>query len=315
MSTTGSKRQQRCLQTAKKYHFACFYVGRTGPDIIDTVLATWSNIAVPSILSGCEMIPFSEMTIKAIERVQAQLAKHALGLPQSTANICAQTELGLEPFRMKLYQLQLSFFIRLMNLPNNRWVRRVLLDHLRGDWTSPYIQYIASIRQKLRILAVPPSSKSLKSLLNSWFLNQTNQELSRLSLHCIPPLTSFSRMRYVCENGGCRPLAKFRLENAGLGNRAPRPGRQRTNRCALCNGSLDEFHVAVSCPNLDPYRYRHTDIAFHVAMCRTKGIFPVVAFRLYLRGLDWNLNPIPTSGFLKRGQTLQRLTDEWLSLT
>ena len=41
MSTTGSKRQQRCIQTAKRYHFACFYVAKTGPDIIDTVLATW----------------------------------------------------------------------------------------------------------------------------------------------------------------------------------------------------------------------------------------------------------------------------------
>ena len=315
MSTTGSKKQQRCLQTAKKYLFACFYVGRTGPDIIDTVLATWSNIAVPSILSGCEMITFTDTTIQAIERVQGQLAKHALGLPQSTPNICAQTELGLEPFRMKLYQQQLSFYIRLMNLPNDRWVRRVLLDHLRGNWASPYMQYIASIRQKLKILAVPPSSKSLKLLLNTWFLNQTNHELSRLSLHCILPLTSFSRMRYVCENGGCTPLAMFRLNNAGLGNRAPRLGRHRTTRCSLCNGSLNEFHVAISCPHLDHYRYRHTDIAFHVAMCRTKGIFPTVAFRLYLRGLDWNLNTISTSAFLKRGQTLRRITDRWLNLS
>ena len=73
----------------KKYNFACFYVGRTGPDVIDTVLATWSNIAVPSILSGCEMIPFSDTTIVAIERIQSQLAKRTLGLPQSTANVCA----------------------------------------------------------------------------------------------------------------------------------------------------------------------------------------------------------------------------------
>ena len=79
MSTTGSKKQQKCLLTAKRYKFACFYVGRTGPDVVDTVLATWSNIAIPSMLSGCDVIPFSESTIQAIERIQSQLAKGLLG--------------------------------------------------------------------------------------------------------------------------------------------------------------------------------------------------------------------------------------------
>ena len=115
MSTTGSKRQHKCILTAKRYKFACFHVGRTGPDVVDTVLATWSNIAIPSMLSGCEVIPFSDVTIDAIERIQSQLAKHALGLPQSTPNLCAQTELGLKPFRMLLYQHQLSFYTRVMN--------------------------------------------------------------------------------------------------------------------------------------------------------------------------------------------------------
>ena len=231
MSTTGSKRQHRCIQTAKKYNFACSYVGRTGPDVIDTVLATWSNIAVPSILSGCEMIPFSETTIQAIERIQSQLAKRTLGLPQSTANVCAQTELGLKPFRMILYQHQLAFFIRVMNLPSDRWVKKVMLDHLNGAWVSPYMKYLASIRLKLGILVTPPSIKSSKALLNTWFLHQTNLELQRLSLPCLTPLSAYKRLGYVCENEGAATIAKFRLNNAGLGNRAPRPGRQRTTLC------------------------------------------------------------------------------------
>ena len=132
----------------------------------------------------------------------------------------------------------------------------------------------------------------------------------------ISPLTSFSRQRYVCENVGCTPLAMFRMNNAGLGNRAPRPGRLRTEVCSLCDGLLNEFHVAFSCPGMDFFRHYHTDIAFFIAMCKTKGIFPVVAFRLYLRGLDWNLCAVSTPAFIKRGRTLQLLTtDEWLRLS
>ena len=80
------------------------------------------------MLSGCDVIPFTETTILAIERIQAQLAKFVLGLPVTTSNLCAQTELGLKPFRQVLYQLQLSFYIRVMNLPHERCVKRVLLD-------------------------------------------------------------------------------------------------------------------------------------------------------------------------------------------
>ena len=208
MSTTGSKRQQKCIQTAKKYKFACFHVARTGPDVIDTVLATWSNIAIPSILSGCEFIPFTESTILGIERIQSQLAKHALGLPQSTANICAQTELGFKPFRMILYQHQLGFYIRVMSLPRDRWVKKALLAHLTCDWDSPYMSYITSIRQRLQLLTLPDKVRSLKPLLESWFLGHVNQDLLTLSLPCLTPITSFSRMRYVCEDIGCSTLAK-----------------------------------------------------------------------------------------------------------
>ena len=162
---------------------------------------------------------------------------------------------------------------------------------------------------------MPLSQTTLKLILNNWFINKTNEDLLSSSLPCISPLSSFSRQRYVCENGGCEPLAMFRMNNAGLGNRAPRPGRMRTVICSLCGGNLDEFHVAFSCPQMDDYRHRHTDIAYFINMCRTKGIYPIIAFRLYMRGLDWNMCAVSTTVYLKRGRTLQSLTDSWLLRT
>ena len=315
MSTTGSKRQQRCILTAKRYKFACFYVGRTGPDVVDTVLATWSNIAIPSMLSGCEVIPFTETTIDEIERIQSQLAKHVLGVPLSTANVCAQTELGLKPFRMLLYQHQLNFYIRLMNLPHSRWVRRVLSDHLEGGWKSPYISYIAKIRQSLQLHYAPPTTSFLRLHLNTWFINKTNLEISRLDLPCVAPIESFTRSRYVVERSGCSTLASFKFANAGLGNRGPRSGRQRTSVCSLCSGCLDEVHVSFVCPLMEDYRRNNTDLVVFRTMCEAGGFLPRLAFRMYVTGLDWRNEPIPLTQYLNRGVILQNLTKEWLCRT
>ena len=315
MSSTGSMKQQRCIQAAKRYKFACFHVARTGPDVIDTALATWTNIAIPSMLSGCAVIPFSEASIETIERLQSQLAKYLLGLPPSAPNICAQTELGLKPFRMTLYQLQLKFYLRVMNLPRTRWVCCAMIDHLQGNWASPYIAYIGKIRQKLQLLSMPPTPSLLKLKLNAWFVMQCNHEIFRLSLPCVPQISSFSRSKYVCENQGCPTLAKFLFGCAGLGNRAPRPGRSRTTTCSLCKGPLNEAHVAFLCPDMDNYRYQHTDIAVFKMMCQTKQITPLIAYKWYVTGLDWNGNPIPTTIYLNRGRILENVVNEWLNRT
>ena len=315
MSSTGSMMQQRCIQSAKRYKFACYHLARTGPDIIDTALATWSNIAIPSMLSGCSVIPFSETTIETLERLQCQLAKHILGLPTSAPNICAQTELGLKPVRMILYQLQLKFYLRVLGLPRTRWVRAAMLDHLQGDWASPYIAYIGKIRQKLQMLSMPPSSSLLKLQLNAWFVQKTNLEIYQLSLPYVQQISSFTRSRYVVEHQGCPTLARFLFGCAGLGNRAPRPGRNRTTRCSLCNGTLSESHVAFVCPRMDDYRSNHTDISVFIAMCRAKAILPLLAFKWYVTGLDWSGNPVSTALYLKRGHTLENLTTEWLRRT
>ena len=267
------------------------------------------------MLSGCEVIPFSETTIETIERIQCQLAKHALGVPQSTPNVCAQTELGLRPFRMILYQHQLSFYTRVMNLPHNRWVRRVLCDHLEGDWVSPYISYIAKIRQKLQLFSAPPTIAFLKLHLNSWFIDHTNLVLFGMSLPCVSHLKTFSRARYVCEHDGCSTLARFKLNNAGFGNRAPRPGRQRTSVCSLCSGILDEAHVAFICPPMDDFRYDQTDLMVFMTMCRVKGTLQQLAYKMYLMGLDWNGEMVSTSVYLERGLTLERVANEWLRRT
>ena len=80
LETTGSilrtlkNKQAKCVRTATSYKFACLCLGKSGPDVVDVSLATWSNIAIPSILFGCESVIFKETNIVAVERVQSQVA-------------------------------------------------------------------------------------------------------------------------------------------------------------------------------------------------------------------------------------------------
>ena len=63
MRRTSTYRQDQCVKTARKYKECCIYVSKDGSDVVDVILCTWSNVAIPSILFGCEMLPFSEEAI------------------------------------------------------------------------------------------------------------------------------------------------------------------------------------------------------------------------------------------------------------
>ena len=81
MYKTGVEKQKLCVKTATKYKNCCIYVSKMGPDVVDVVLCTWSNVAIPAI--------------SEIERIQAQVAKFALGVSSSFPNISSHCELGL----------------------------------------------------------------------------------------------------------------------------------------------------------------------------------------------------------------------------
>lgn len=102
MWKTAVEKQKSCVLTAHKYKGCCLHVSRMGPDVVDVVLCTWQNVAIPAILNGCDMIPFCNTKINEIERIQAQVAKFALGVTMSTRNVCAQTEMGMKTFRHSL---------------------------------------------------------------------------------------------------------------------------------------------------------------------------------------------------------------------
>ena len=198
-SQAAKAMQQRAVDISNKYKGACISLSRDGPDIVDLAACLWQNIALPSLLYGCETTPFSATALQVISRHQSSIGKHSLGLPYCSPNVSAEAILGMKPFKQKLYASQLKFYARLSNQSDNRWSKDALLDHTQGGWDSPYIKYIGAIKEEIGMRKWPINPKYVDVVLDHHFLNETNSEIERLSLPALEPLTKRLRMEHVSE--------------------------------------------------------------------------------------------------------------------
>ena len=232
----------------------------------------------------------------------------------STAGVCAQTELGLTPFRTKLYHHQLKFYFRILQLPESSWAKQCLLDHMSFSWPSPYLKYIYSIRDEVNLPFVPPTTKYLDLHLTQWSLGETNFLISQKILPNIFPLVKYQRQPYVFEQDFLGTLAGFRLSNAGLGNRFQRnPDYEVTKRCPVC-GSMDlsESHVIFACPAIE--HVRAASLVNFRRQCQGNGHSVRKSFKLWVNGYDCKEQRQQDVNFVEIGCFMESLRDYWFGL-
>ena len=312
MYKTGVEKQKLCVKTATKYKNCCIYVSKMGPDVVDVVLCTWSNVAIPAILTGCEMIPFCETKISEIERIQAQVAKFALGVSSSFPNISSQSELGLKPFRQILYERQIKFFFRLLYLPAERWAHQALQEHLSGVWSSSYMPYIASIRSELRIFTSTNIPSFWKPLSAEFFLARCNKSLEKHQW--VRPVKKLSRASYVSENDMSAVITEFKFDNANLGNKSPRLGYMRKLYCPLCpvqhlNNGL---HLLFVCGSLSLLRVA-SGIQSFITACSVQNRSLESAYALFVNGEDVVGKSVSVQDYIERGKCMNDMRALWLS--
>ena len=258
------------------------------------------------------MIPCSETNILEIEKIQSQVAKFALGLPQSSPNFCAQTELGWKSFRQVLYEKQLKFYFRILYLNENRWVHQAVQDHLSGSWQSPYLAYIYSIRTQLGIFSAPSMPVVWKKKSNEHFLTSLNNLI--VQLPWLKPLDSFSRLAYVSENRWSRTISEFRMGCEGLGNKQPRSGYNRKPFCPVCpqRHPNNGMHLIFSCSSLSKLR-SETGISSFLTVCSVKSIQIDNAYTMFVNGLDTENKSVSRQTFLDRAKCMHDMRQLWLT--
>ena len=310
---TFMSKQKKCVTTAKKYMFGCLYLGNRGSDLIKVTTTTWESVAVPAILYGCETVIFSNAKVEELETIQAQVAKRILGVPKNTSNLCAQTELGFKPIRLVLLLKQLKFYFRVLRLPNSRWVKIALLNHLSGTWHSPYLDYICGLRVMVSLHDAPPTLHYLRQHLFQWSLFQINSSLRSGSLSYIPPIESFHKALYVHPSKHLNVIASFKLSNSGLGNKCPNPGQDRLTECPRCPTPAPptEEHLLFVCPSIQQTRVA-TGIDSFRTVCTFRGYSITEMFSLYVTGRDVLGHCITVEDYHERGATMTAMRTAWL---
>ena len=283
-----------------------------GPDVVDVVLCTWLNFAIPAILTGCDMIPFCESRIDEIERIQSKVAKFALGVPVSCANVCAQTELGMKSFRQQLYERQMKFYFRVLYLPERRWVQQALCEHLTGAWSSPYLHYISSVREKLGLFNAPAVPGAWKRHVFEHFLARADSAASNLPW--VRSVTRLSRQPYVSECEESFVISEFKFGCENLGDKQPRDGQHRRPLCPVCpmRAPNTGLHMLFCCSSLSGLR-KETGITGFINLCAWKNYSLEETYDLFVNGESHEKSPVPVDAYLERGKCMQDMRALWYS--
>ena len=112
-------------------------------------------------------------------------------LPVNTPNVATQVLMGNPSFRNLIYSSQLKFHMRLRNLSKERYVAQALKENLKGNWKSPYIEYIYKIRAQVGMITFPPTEKLVEEIVGSYSIDRSNDT--------ILSLVSVRKLEQVCE--------------------------------------------------------------------------------------------------------------------
>ena len=198
-------------------------------------------------------------------------------------------------------------------LPNSRWVKIALLNHLSGTWHSPYLDYICGLRLMVSLHDAPPTLHYLRQHLFKWSLFQVNLSLRSGSLSYLPPLESYHKAFYVRPSKHLSVIASFKLSNSGLGNKCPLPGQDRLTECPRCPTPAPptEEHLLFVCPFIQQTRVA-TGIDSFRTVCALRGYSIMKMFSLYVTGLDALGHCISVEDYHERGATLSAMRTAWL---
>ena len=315
MYRTISEKQKHAIATARRFKGACLNIARKGPDCTVLAATLWTAVAIPTILFGCESIPFSETTIIAINRIQSQLFKAILSLSISVHNIVAQTEFGIPHFASFLYKRQLNACMRWLKLPRSRWANLAMSEHLSSNWQSPYWKYICGIKDKLSLPCLY-SKSYINERVDQYFLNTLNIEIVKANLPTLKPVKRLKRAPYLSENSLSSLLVGIKY------NCCPKvqcQGVDRQRRCPVCPPKLgeclppkaSEFHVNWECSAVQRERST-TGVWSFIVSCDVANISREDSFFMYVNGYHLTEPRAGLQECLVRIEQLKMIRDAWI---
>ena len=121
------------------------------------------------LISNC----YAATGVEQFKMWRKRILTAMLGVPISAPNFVAQTEMGFRDFAHSLWSQQLKAFTRWRDLPDSRWPKLAMLEHLTStEWHSKYFEYIVNIKNTISLPFVY-SEEMIESHLSNFFLKKT----------------------------------------------------------------------------------------------------------------------------------------------
>ena len=114
----------------------------------------WNTYAIPSFAYAWELLPISDPQMEKINLNHRQFKRMALGLGQYTSKaVLDKVDMGC-PISIHLPRAKLTYYWRIKNLPENRWVKKAFNEQMRWlQWekkpTNFWMQDIQKILQDI----------------------------------------------------------------------------------------------------------------------------------------------------------------------
>ena len=256
---------EQVKRKAKQYLSSVLAIVRTGPDRSKLAHTLWTQVALPSILYGAEVMPLNQGTINEVERCQTLVGKFILQLPRNSANVCSYLDAGLRPIWAEVAKKVLKFSSSTMNRSPSYWPKVAMNEHIAMGANSMYLRYLLKWKSATNSYCL--QSKQLNSCIDNAAIAQIlkDQKIASSTTFAMnsPEKSSkrdwFSPKPWVNDSYFSKIIAEFRACNIGLGNRGPTKTGEFFKLCPLCakvnvKAINNEVHMLICCPQMSFYR-------------------------------------------------------------
>jgi hypothetical protein len=238
------------------------------------------------------------------ESIQGRFGAALIRVPSSTAHSGIRRELGLKPLKTLIYKKKMLYMQRIASLDDSIWVKKAYLEcqlakgkspthdlaHLqidnnktKGQWLSSWRSETDKIVLEIKTITDTTIDCSMTPKRISKVMDQFKfkiektlmDKLTQNSLKWLPKYqpTAHPQPYLLIDDEDVRTtLAKFRLGNAGLGNRSS----GRVLQCPACDdGPNNESHLALKCkaPDIANIKNKfHTNVKMNEFLQNSNGI-------------------------------------------
>ena len=229
---------EQVKKRAQDYLSRVLSLVKSGPKRSDLAYCLWTNIALPSILYGSEVLPLLDGTIKEVEKIQSVIGKFILQVPRSTANVSAHIDSGLRPIWAIVAEKFLTFAHKTMAKPSSQLPKLAMNENLQMGVKSLYTRSLIKWKEATGSYNLSPhqirASVQAAAISDIKYQQRISSTTTFAMNTSEADKTWFKPKPWVSDTGSSKIFAQFRSCNSGLGNRGPAKNGKFYKLCPLC---------------------------------------------------------------------------------